>query len=76
MRPITAAEAALAHHHYVSAIDAAVRHQRTAYYELLMGGLDRALARHQLRQEHPSRAVVRRRVMGAADRCTMSQDSL
>ena len=30
---------------------AAVRHQRTAYDELLLGGLDRALAREQVRDQ-------------------------
>jgi hypothetical protein len=33
------------------AVVAAVRHQRTAYDELLMGGLDRALAREQVREQ-------------------------
>ena len=47
----TAAGRGLEEQALMLAVVAAVRHQRTAYDELLAGGLDRALAREQVREQ-------------------------
>jgi hypothetical protein len=47
----TAAGRGLKEQALILAVVAAVRHQRTAYDELLLGGLDRALAREQVRDQ-------------------------